>query len=185
MKKYIVSKTGKEIKMGMTFEYTVIDSSSRGGIHTLEKRKYAAKVNEMVLSYLLKIGLIKEVYTNPLIEKDNIGKSCTYTINAIAKRMHWEYRQMKEFLMTLNKIYPKALKDCLYRVMSLEMNINKKQGYEVYAIYPLEEKDLVTGLKTVTENVQNNKNYAIFLDKEDAEYAVIVANHIIKVFNGE
>lgn len=125
---------------------------------------------------------------NPLEAHNNINESCKYTINAIAKRKGWSYDKTKNFLLTLNSIYPKSLKDILYKVISLETNKNKEVTQYIYVItISSNKKSIVLPLKDTGKQtvLVNSNEYAIFYTPEDAEWAIKVVEKILEVFNGK
>jgi len=185
MKKYINVKTGKEVKIGEQFTDSIEKKINENNSITCSIN---CTVTEQMIPVLLKYGYIKKVNvpkTNPLINRVNIGEACTYTINAIAKRMHWEYNEMKEFLITLNNLYPEALRTTLYRVLSLEMNKNKEPKEMFYGIFPTEQMDIVTSFTVNVEDAISSKRHSFFINKKDAEYAVKIVQRIIDTFNAK
>lgn len=127
---------------------------------------------------------------NPLEAHKDINKSCKYTINAIAKRKGWSYNKTKNFLLTLNSIYPKSLKDMLYRVISLETKQKKQYIYKqcIYGIaLTLSNEDIVVSIEDPKKQyfLEKSKEHSTFYTKEDAEWAIKVVEKILEVFNGK
>lgn len=185
MKKYINVKTGKEVKIGEQFTDSIEKKINENNSITCSIN---CTVTEQIIPVLLKYEYIKEVDVpepNPLINRTDIGEACTYTINAIAKRMHWEYNEMKEFLITLNNLYPEALRTTLYRVLSLEMNQYREPKKTFYGIFPTEKMDIVTSFTVNAEDAVLSKRHSFFLNKKDAKYAIRIVQHIIDVFNAK
>lgn len=143
-----------------------------------------------IYEYSFTNGFMKNMNKNlnPLEAHDDINKSCKYTINAIAKRRGWSYDKTKNFLLNLNFIYPKSLKDMLYRVISLETIKNKQKKQCIYSIaFTIFNEDVIVPIEDSKRQyfLEKSKENAIFYTVEDAQWALKVVKKILEVFNGK
>lgn len=171
MKKYINTKTGKEVKVGDKFKYEEMNANAR--------LCFECNVTLENIMYLNELGFIKEVIIN-----DN-QELVDFYLEKIAIRKNWSLHQTKEYFTELLSIYPKAFKDCLYRVISIEWrDCDLRKLKSVFGIGCLSaNKD--QAVKISTSSIVRWQNGAFFKTKEEAELAICIVDRIIKALNEE
>jgi hypothetical protein len=171
MKKYINTKTGKEVKVGDKFKYEEMNANAR--------LCFECNVTLENIMYLNELGFIKEVIIN-----DN-QELVDFYLEKIAIRKNWSLHQTKEYFTELLSIYPKAFKDCLYRVISIEWrDCDLRKLKSVFGIGCLSaNKD--QAVKISTSSIVRWQNGAFFKTKEEAELAICIVDRIIKTLNEE
>jgi hypothetical protein len=171
MKKYINTKTGKEVKVGDKFKYEEMNANAR--------LCFECNVTLENIMYLNELGFIKEVIIN-----DN-QELVDFYLEKIAIRKNWSLHQTKEYFTELLSIYPKAFKDCLYRVISIEWrDCDLRKLKSVFGIGCLSaNKD--QAVKISTSSIVRWQNEAFFKTKEEAELAICIVDRIIKTLNEE
>lgn len=171
MKKYINTKTGKEVKVGDKFKYEEMNANAR--------LCFECNVTLENIMYLNELGFIKEVIIN-----DN-QELVDFYLEKIAIRKNWSLHQTKEYFTELLSIYPKAFKDCLYRVISIEWrDCDLRKLKSVFGIGCLSaNKDQAVEIST--NSIVRWQNGAFFKTKEEAELAICIVDRIIKTLNEE
>lgn len=171
MKKYINTKTGKEVKVGDKFKYEEMNANAR--------LCFECNVTLENIMYLNELGFIKEVIIN-----DN-QELVDFYLEKIAIRKNWSLHQTKEYFTELLSIYPKAFKDCLYRVISIEWrDCDLRKLKSVFDIGCLSaNKDQAVEIST--NSIVRWQNGAFFKTKEEAELAIYIVDRIIKALNEE
>lgn len=171
MKKYINTKTGKEVKVGDKFKYEEMNANAR--------LCFECNVTLENIMYLNELGFIKEVIIN-----DN-QELVDFYLEKIAIRKNWSLHQTKEYFTELLSIYPKAFTDCLYRVISIEWrDCDLRKLKSVFGIGCLSaNKD--QAVKISTSSIIRWQNGAFFKTKEEAELAICIVDRIIKTLNEE
>lgn len=171
MKKYINTKTGKEVKVGDKFKYEEMNANAR--------LCFECNVTLENIMYLNELGFIKEVIIN-----DN-QELVDFYLEKIAIRKNWSLHQTKEYFTELLSIYPKAFKDCLYRVISIEWrDCDLRKLKSVFGIGCLSaNKD--QAVKISTSSIVRWQNGSFFKTKEEAELAIYIVDRIIKALNEE
>lgn len=169
MKKYINTKTGKEVKVGDKFKYEEMNANAR--------LCFECNVTLENIMYLNELGFIKEVIIN-----DN-QELVDFYLDKIAIRKNWSLHQTKEYFTELLSIYPKAFKDCLYRVISIEWrDCNLCKLKSVFGIGCLSaNKDQAVEIST--SSIVRWQNEAFFKTKKEAELAIYIVDKIIKALN--
>ena len=169
MKKYINTKTGKEVKVGDKFKYEEMNANAR--------LCFECNVTLENIMYLNELGFIKEVIIN-----DN-QELVDFYLEKIAIRKNWSLHQTKEYFTELLSIYPKAFKDCLYRVISIEWrDCDLRKLKSVFGIGCLSaNKDQAVEIST--NSIVRWQNGAFFKTKEEAELAICIVDRIIKTLN--
>lgn len=169
MKKYINTKTGKEVKVGDHFEYEKVNEHG--------KLFFECIITSEDLIDLKGLGWIEEVIV------DDNQKVTDYYLDKIAKRKGWSLQQTKEYFIELLSIYPKAFKDCLYRVISIEWkdcNLSKlKNVFSIGTITSNEDR----AIEVSTNSIVKWQNGAFFKTKTQAELAINIVDEIIKALN--
>ena len=171
MKKYINTKTGKEVKVGDKFKYEEMNANAR--------LCFECNVTLESIMYLNELGFIKEVIIN-----DN-QELVDFYLEKIAIRKNWSLHQTKEYFTELLSIYPKAFKDCLYRVISIEWrDCDLRKLKSVFGIGCLStNKDQAVEIST--NSIVRWQNGAFFKTKKEAELAIYIVDRIIKALNEE
>jgi hypothetical protein len=171
MKKYINTKTGKEIKVGDKFKYEEINANAR--------LCFECNVTLENIIFLKELGFIKEVIIN-----DN-QELVDFYLAKIAIRKNWSLHQTKEYFIELLSIYPKAFKDCLYRVISIEWkDCDLRKLKSVFGIDCLSaNKDQAVEIST--SSITRWQNGAFFKTEKEAELAIYIVDKIIKALNEE
>lgn len=171
MKKYINTKTGKEVKVGDKFKYEEMNANAR--------LCFECNITLENIMYLNELGFIKEVIIN-----DN-QELVDFYLAKIAIRKNWSLRRTKEYFTELLSIYPKAFKDCLYHVISIEQrDCDLRKLKSVFGIdYFSANKD--QAVKISTSSIIREQNGAFFKTKEEAELAICIVDKIIKALNEE
>lgn len=171
MKKYINTKTGKEVKVGDKFKYEEMNANAR--------LCFECNVTLENIMYLNELGFIKEVIIN-----DN-QELVDFYLEKIAIRKNWSLHQTKEYFTELLSIYPKAFTDCLYRVISIEWrDCDLRKLKSVFGIGCLSaNKD--QAVKISTSSIVRWQNGSFFKTKEEAELAICIVDRIIKTLNEE
>lgn len=171
MKKYINTKTGKEVKVGDKFKYEEMNANAR--------LCFECNVTLENIMYLNELGFIKEVIIN-----DN-QELVDFYLEKIAIRKNWSLHQTKEYFTELLSIYPKAFKDCLYRVISIEWrDCDLRKLKSVFGIGCLSaNKDQAVEIST--SSIVRWQNGAFFKTKKEAELAIYIVDRIIKALNEE
>lgn len=171
MKKYINTKTGKEVKVGDKFKYEEMNANAR--------LCFECNVTLENIMYLNELGFIKEVIIN-----DN-QELVDFYLEKIAIRKNWSLHQTKEYFTELLSIYPKAFKDCLYRVISIEWrDCDLRKLKSVFGIGCLSaNKDQAVEIST--NSIVRWQNGAFFKIKKEAELAIYIVDRIIKALNEE
>ena len=171
MKKYINTKTGKEVKVGDKFKYEEMNANAR--------LCFECNVTLENIMYLNELGFIKEVIIN-----DN-QELVDFYLEKIAIRKNWSLYQTKEYFTELLSIYPKAFTDCLYRVISIEWrDCDLRKLKSVFGIGCLSaNKDQAVEIST--NSIVRWQNGAFFKTKEEAELAIYIVDRIIKALNEE
>lgn len=171
MKKYINTKTGKEVKVGDKFKYEEMNANAR--------LCFECNVTLENIMYLNELGFIKEIIIN-----DN-QELVDFYLEKIAIRKNWSLHQTKEYFTELLSIYPKAFKDCLYRIISIEWrDCDLRKLKSVFGIGCLSaNKD--QAVKISTSSIVRWQNGAFFKTKKEAELAICIVDRIIKTLNEE
>lgn len=171
MKKYINTKTDKEVKIGDKFKYEEMNTSAR--------LCFECNVTLENIMFLKELGFIKEVIIN-----DN-QELVDFYLDKIAIRKNWSLHQTKEYFTELLSIYPKAFKDCLYRVISIEWkDCDLRKLKSVFGIGCLSaNKDQAVEIST--NSIVRWQNGAFFKTKKEAELAIYIVDKIIKALNEE
>lgn len=171
MKKYINTKTGKEVKVGDKFKYEEMNANAR--------LCFECNVTLENIMYLNELSFIKEVIIN-----DN-QELVDFYLEKIAIRKNWSLHQTKEYFTELLSIYPKAFKDCLYRVISIEWrDCDLRKLKSVFGIGCLSaNKD--QAVEILTNSIVRWQNGAFFKTKKEAELAIYIVDRIIKALNEE
>lgn len=171
MKKYINTKTGKEVKVGDKFKYEEMNANAR--------LCFECNVTLENIMYLNELGFIKEIIIN-----DN-QELVDFYLEKIAIRKNWSLHQTKEYFTELLSIYPKAFTDCLYRVISIEWrDCDLRKLKSVFGIGCLSaNKD--QAVEILTNSIVRWQNGAFFKTKKEAELAIYIVDRIIKALNEE
>ena len=170
MKKYINTKTGKEVKVGDKFKCEEMSTNARLCFECI--------ITSELLTNLKDLGWIKEIEVC-------YQELTDYYLNKIAKRKKWSLHQTKDYFVELLSIYPKAFKDCLYRVISIEWkDCDLCKLKSVFGIGCLSaNKDQAVEIST--NSIVRWQNGAFFKSKVQAELAIDIVGKIIEELNEE
>lgn len=163
MKKYVVTGTNSEVRMGGIVEVRFpFDELGIGII------KYP--VTEETIPFLLEKGIIKEIPEPSEIDINDVVKH-------LASRIGWNIENLDKYLDNLYKIYPAAVFSIILREFAIIMDekypdhINKSK--EIWSISTLNGE--IVRVKNLNK-IKNFKNFAAFRTLEDA----LKAKKIIK-----
>lgn len=155
MKKYVVTGTNSEVRMGGIVEVRFpFDELGIGII------KYP--VTEETIPFLLEKGIIKEIPEPSEIDIDDVVKH-------LASRIGWNIENLDKYLDNLYKIYPAAVFSIILREFAIIMDekypdhINKSK--EIWSISTLNGE--IVRVKNLNK-IKNFKNFAAFRTLEDA-----------------
>lgn len=155
MKKYVVTGTNSEVRMGGIVE--VRFPFDKLGIGII---KYP--VTEETIPFLLEKGIIKEISEPSEIDIDDVVKH-------LASRIGWNIENLDKYLDNLYKIYPAAVFSIILREFAIIMDekypdhINKSK--EIWSISTLNGE--IVRVKNLNK-IKNFKNFAAFRTLEDA-----------------
>lgn len=158
MKKYVIAKTGEEVKFGDIIAHKYVKETSFG---TFESYTEVTLTSSNVENFI-KEGIIK-CLEEPTIETKNVSSY----VEKIAKKMNTSPDEVVKFLDKLNKVCPKAVLDVLLQTIALDFyernptTFNKAEEY-----YSLKPSD-----GTVGRVYSLNAYIPLFKSKEEAEYA--------------
>ena len=155
MKKYVVTGTNSEVRMGGIVEVRFpFDELGIGII------KYP--VTEETIPFLLEKGIIEEISEPSEIDIDDVVKH-------LASRIGWNIENLDKYLDNLYKIYPAAVFSIILREFAIIMDekypdhINKSR--EIWSISTLNGE--IVRVKNLNK-IKNFKNFAAFRTLEDA-----------------
>lgn len=155
MKKYVVTGTNSEVRMGGIVEVRFpFDELGIGII------KYP--VTEEIIPFLLEKGIIEEISEPSEIDIDDVVKH-------LASRIGWNIENLDKYLDNLYKIYPAAVFSIILRELAIIMDekypdhINKSK--EIWSISTLNGE--IVRVKNLNK-IKNFKNFAAFRTLEDA-----------------
>ena len=155
MKKYVVTGTNSEVRMGGIVEVRFpFDELGIGII------KYP--VTEETIPFLLEKGIIKEIPEPSEIDINDVVKH-------LASRIGWNIENLDKYLNNLYKIYPVAVFSIILRELAIFMDekypdhINKSK--EIWSISTLNGE--IVRVKNLNK-IKNFKNFAAFRTLEDA-----------------
>lgn len=159
-KKYVIAKTGEEVKVGDTVVYEAERKTSFGTL-TVYQEFTVSPVN---IGTLIKNGIIKCVEQNNSSKKHmDLG----YYIKVIALQMGCSSEKVIEMLEKLNKLCPKAVLDILVQVVSTQFYKDDPRAFgDAECYYGFRVKDGSIG---VVNSV--GPHISMFKSKEDAETA--------------
>lgn len=155
MKKYVVTGTNSEVRMGGIVEVRFpFDELGIGII------KYP--VTEETIPFLLEKGIIKEIPEPSEIDIDDVVKH-------LASRIGWNVENLDKYLDNLYKIYPAAVFSIILREFAIIMDekysdhINKSK--EIWSISTINGE--IVRVKNLNK-IKNFRNFAAFRTLEDA-----------------
>ena len=155
MKKYVVTGTNSEVRMGGIVEVRFpFDELGIGIIKYL--------VTEETIPFLLEKGIIKEIPEPSEIDINDVVKH-------FASRIGWNIENLDKYLDNLYKIYPAAVFSIILREFAIIMDekypghINKSK--EIWSISTLNGE--IVRVKNLNK-IKNFKNFAAFRTLEDA-----------------
>lgn len=155
MKKYVVTGTNSEVRMGGIVE--VRFPFDELGIGIIEY-----PVTGKTIPFLLEKGIIKEIPEPSEIDIDDVVKH-------LASRIGWTIENLDKYLNNLYKIYPVAVFSIILRELAIIMDekypdhINKSK--EIWSISTLNGE--IVRVKCLNK-IKNFRNFAAFRTLEDA-----------------
>lgn len=183
MKKFILTRTGEEVKIGDTIEGTKIVENSFGTIEVI----HTIKISINNIDSLIRKGIIKsvEVSREPDASTDMEIKSKDDSVGFYIKLLAMKYKRsvkdISEWLNDTNKVCPKAVLDILLQEIAwyfYNIDVNGFDNAEIY--YSLRPKDGKVG------KVANVSTYIpLFKSVEDAEKARKILKKQLELMYGE
>lgn len=179
-KKYINCLTGKEVKMGDIFSAKVVEKNKVA----TRRIYYKFLINENTLPVLVRKNLIKIIE-----EKEDVTLKKEVYIKFLASKWNKTPQETVEALLSLWKLYPLAVLNILYRIVSImkckEKNLTLKDIINqdlFYGISFAPYNHVVEILKITKIYVQTDKG-AFFSTKKDAEDAMKIVNNLLEYLN--
>lgn len=158
MKKYVIVKTGEEVKYGDTIQLSQSRETSFGVFKRISKFKLSPINAELFIRH----GIIKCVEEETASE-DTLNRC----LEIAAKKMECSVKELVDILERMNRICPKAVLDLLLQTLALKFyNENIKAFNEAKEYFSLKPKDGKVG-----KVYNNNKYIPLFKSEEDAEKA--------------
>lgn len=158
MKKYVIAKTGEEVKLGDVIAYDNERKTSFG----IMKTHISYTIIPLNIDSFLEKGIIKCIDIEEK-EEDNIG----YYIDILAKKLGYTSDELVDWLEKVNKVCPKAVFEILEKTIADEFAKASPKEY-LYAdkFYGIRLSDGKAGMIT-----GNNVYIPKFASLEDVEKA--------------
>lgn len=174
MKKYVVTKTGEEVRIGDTLAYKHEKRTSFGVIKSYEEYT----VTPANIGTFIKNGVIKCV--DDTKEKKDL-KDIGFYIDKAAHRFKCSSEDLVEWLEKINKTCPKAVLDILLQAVAISFYNDDPQAFdEAEEYWSLRPRDGKVG------KVHNASSYIpLFKSEEDAEAAREILKDQLKLMYGE
>lgn len=159
-KKYVIAKTGEEVKIGDKIAYEAERKTSFGTLTVYQE----FTVTPANIGTFMQNGIIKRVeYDNNVKKHMDLG----YYIKVIALQMGCSSEKVIEMLEKLNKVCPKAVLDVLVQVVSAQFYKDDPRAFgDAKCYYGFRGKDGSIGVVPVI-----SPHVPMFKSKEDAEAA--------------
>lgn len=157
-KKYVITKTGEEVKIGDIIACKEEQKTSFGTIRTTN----SFTVTAHNIDTLVKQGILKCIEP-----KEDKKKDLTFYLKSLAVRIPCSVKELTTWLERINGVCPRAVLDILLGQIALEFLKTDPLAYDnAECYYSLKLKD-----GTVGKVVNLNEYLPLFKSKEDAEYA--------------
>lgn len=171
-RKYVIAKTGEEVKFGDIVAYKYEKETSFGTLVSYQE----FTLTPLNIEMFIKKGIIKIVDT-PSYKEDNLG----YYITLAAKKMECSPEDLIKWLDKMNKVCSKAVLDFLLQIIAVEFYHKDMEGFnEATEYYSLKPKDGTVGKVNVT-----NAYIPLFKSREEAEKARIILKEQLELMYGK
>lgn len=173
MKKYVITKTGEEVKLGDTIACKQERKTSFGTIKTYQE----FTVTGANLGTFIKNGIIKVVESQSPKHKTDMG----VYIELAAQKMQCNSEDLINWLEAMNKVCPKAVLDLLLQTVAIVFYNDDPQAFDdAEEYYSLRPRDGKVG------KVHNISSYIpLFKSAEDAETAREILKDQLELMYGE
>ena len=171
-KKYVITKTGEEVKIGDIIACKEEQKTSFGTIKTMN----FFTVTAHNIDTLIKQGIIKCIEP-----KEDKKKDLTFYLMSLADRMSCRMKDLTTWLEKINKVCPRAVLCILLEQIASEFRKADPIAYiKAECYYSIKLKD-----GTVGKLPEENKHLPVFKSKEDAECAREILKDQLKFMYGK
>lgn len=173
MKKYVITKTGEEVKLGDKIACKQERKTSFGTIKTYQE----FTVTGANLGTFIRNGIIEVVEEKSPKHNADIGNY----IDLAAQKMKCSSEDLIDWLEAMNKVCPKAVLDLLLQTIAIKFYNDDPQAFDdAEEYYSLRPRDGKVG------KVYNISSYIpLFKSVEDAEAAREILEDQLKLMYGE
>ena len=172
MEKFVLTQSGKEVKVGEKLTVKVAVNTPFGvGTVTHE-----IPVNENTIPELVKNGVLKPIEG----EGNFIPMDINFYIGKIAKRMNWKIEKTYNYLNNIDSIMPAAAFSMILKEIAIELDKKYEDHIEnspeIYTISALDGR--IT--KVNKAHIKNYRNFAAFRSVSDARIACSILREPLK-----